>query len=441
MKRKIALIATCAMVVLSLAACSKTNKDVNKNNDNSTTNGQTKLVMAWWGNQTRNERTQEVLDMYSEKNTSVVFDGQFAEWADYWNKLATSSAGHSLPDIVQMDYKYISQYVSNDLLVDLKPYIDQGTLNVDNLDPGIIDAATVDGKIYAICNGVNAPALLYNKTLLDENGIEVKDNMTMAEFIDLCREVYEKTGYKTNIAYNNGENFIEYFLRGKGIQFFDGNKFGTDSAEAFADFFKLYENGIKEEWHLEPSVFAERTIGSVEQDPLVYGSNPSSMSWCTFNYSNQLTAVQNAAPEKMEIGITTWPSEDPKASNYLKPSQFFSVTVDSKAPEEAAKFIDYVTNSVECNEVLLGERGVPASSEIASAIAPKLDADYTKVVDFINNVVTPNCSTLNPPAPDGASEVYDLINQLEEKVCYGKMTAEEAGEELLLKGNEMLGRR
>ena len=44
---------------------------------------------------------------------------------------------------------------------------------------------------------------------------------------------------------------------------------GGESAEPYVNFFKLYEDGIKDGWVVDPSVFAERTIGSVEQDPLV----------------------------------------------------------------------------------------------------------------------------------------------------------------------------
>ena len=361
--------------------------------------GSNNLIVSWWGNQTRNERTQEALDLYSEQNPEVTFDGQFEEWADYWNKLATSSAGHSLPDVVQMDYKYLKQYVDNNLLVDLTPYIEDGTIDVSNVSENMLNSGKVGDGIYAISLGINAPALLYNKTLLDENGITVKDNMTMDEFMDLSREIYEKTGYKTNVAYNNGDNFIEYTVRSEGKVLFEEGKLGVDSADQLLPFFQIYEIGMNEGWHVDPSIFAERTIGSVEQEPLVYGSTPANMSWCAFYYSNQLTAMQKAAPEGMEIGMTTWPSDDPVVSNYLKPSQFFSITVDSKNPAEAAKVLDFFTNSEDCNNILLAERGVPISSVVAEAIAPKLDDMDQEVIRYTNEVVTPNSSTLNPILP------------------------------------------
>ena len=453
MKRKLALLLTAAMTAASLAGCGSSSasgdtaadttaaeagaSEVAESTDGSNS-GSANLVMAWWGNQTRNERTQKIIDLYSEQNPGVAIDGQFSEFNDYWQKLATAAAGHSMPDIVQMDYKYLNQYVTNGLLVDLTPYVEDGTIDTADCNQDVLNSGSVNGGLYALCNGINAPALLYNKTLLDENGITVKDNMTLDEFIDVCKEVYEKTGYKTNLCYNQNEQWIEYFLRADDIVLYEDGKLGGDSYEPYADFFKLYEDGLKDGYVIDPSVFAERSIGSVEQDPLVYGSSPETMSWCAFAYSNQLTATVSAAPEGTEIGLTTWPSADPKKSDYLKPSQFFAISTDSKNPEEAAKILNFITNDVDCNNILLGERGIPLSSKTAEAIAPNLDETTQKVITFVNDVVSANSSQVNPPSTNGASEVNDLINKLQEQVCYGQLSAEDAGKQLFEQGNQIM---
>lgn len=453
MKRKFALLLAAAMTAASLAGCGSSSASGDTAADTTaaeagttetaestegSNSGSANLVMAWWGNQTRNERTQKIINLYSEQNPGVTIDGQFSEFNDYWQKLATAAAGHSMPDIVQMDYKYLNQYVTNGLLVDLTPYIEDGTIDTADCNQDVLNSGSVNGGLYALCNGINSPALLYNKTLLDENGITVKDNMTLDEFIDVCKEVYEKTGYKTNLCYNQNEQWIEYFLRADDIVLYEDGKLGGDSYEPYADFFKLYEDGLKDGYVIDPSVFAERSIGSVEQDPLVYGSSPETMSWCAFAYSNQLTATVSAAPEGTEIGLTTWPSADPKKSDYLKPSQFFAISTDSKNPEEAAKILNFITNDVDCNNILLGERGIPLSSKTAEAIAPNLDETTQKVITFVNDVVSANSSQVNPPSTNGASEVNDLINKLQEQVCYGQLSAEDAGKQLFEQGNQIM---
>ena len=446
--KKIAAAAMAGAMALSLAACGGSNTAsastaagaaTSEAAADSNTSGEKKLTVTWWGNQTRNERTISTLNLYAEQNPGVAFDPQVAEWADYWNKLATASAGKALPDIIQMDYKYLDQYIKNGLLTDLTPYVEDGTLDVSNIDEGILNTGKgSDGGLYAICIGENAPALVYNKTLLDENGITVKDNMTVDEFKALCKEVYEKTGYKSNYYYNQGENNLEYVLRANDITLFENGKLGAASADDFNQYFGVFEDGIKEGWMLSASSFAERNIGTIEQDPLVYGSDPANRSWCTFLWTNSLSAIQAAAPEGMELGITTWPSDDAKKSNYLKPGQFFCVSSDSKDPVEAAKVIDFFTNSVDANKILLAERGVPASTVVADAIAPDLDAGTQSGMTFIKNVIAPNCSQINAAPPEGTSEAINLLKQLEEQLCYGQITAQEASEQFFTQGNAFL---
>lgn len=449
MKRKIALALVGVMMCAALGCgnkpsessesdknASESDKNISESADESSEET-VDLTFAWWGNQTRNEMTQQVIDLYTEQNTNIEIDGQFSEWADYWNKLATASAGHTLPDLVQMDYQYIEQYSNNGLLVDLTPYIEDGTIDVSNIDENNLNISKVGDGIYGICLTVSPTALMYNKTLLDENDIQIKDNMNMEEFYDVCREVYEKTGYKTNIAYGSTV-YLPCYLRANDEVLYEKGKLGVESPDSLKPFFEIYEKGLSEGWHLEASAFAERTIGTIEQDPLVYGSSPDNMSWCAFQWGNQLTAMQNAAPEGMEIALTTYPSPDPVKSNFMKPSQIFCITTDSKNPDESAKFIDFLVNSVECNEIILCERGIQTNTAVGEDISHKLNETDQKAVKYTNEVVVPNSSAADPAPPEGSSEVGSLFIKVLEEVCYGKIDAAQAAQELFDQGNEIM---
>ena len=411
-------------------------------NSGSAAAGNVSMTFTWWGNQTRNERTQAALDLYSEQNPGVTFDTQPAEWNDYWTKLSTLAAGNSLPECLQMDYSYLAQYVAADLLVDLTPYVEDGTLDVSNVSQSILDAGSIDGKLSAICAGMNAPSLFYNKTLLDSLGITVKDNMTIDEFEAVAREVYEKSGVKTDLPYSAGDNYLPYAMRSHDVvKLFNEDSLNVTDAASLVPGFQIYEDGVKDGWIIGADVHAELTSNSVEQSPLVYFSSEATQSWCGFFWSNQLSAMVAAAPEGMEIGITTWPSENPQKSNFLKPSQFFAVSRDAGENEaEAVKVVNYLLNSEDANKILLGERGVPASSVVASAIAPLQDETAQVVTKYVNDVVTPNCSAISPAIPDGANEVYDYYNQLVDKILYGQMTAQEAAEDLFKMGNQIMSR-
>jgi multiple sugar transport system substrate-binding protein len=449
MKKRMALLMTGLLAAASLTGCGGSKTSATTAAPETTKETQTtaaakqdggKLTMSWWGNQVRNERTQAALDLYAEKNPGITIEGQFSEWSDYWNKLATSAAGQSIPDIVQMDYMYIDQYVKNDLLVDLKPYIDDKTLDVSSISENTMTSGTVEGGVYAICAGINSPAMMYNKTLLDQNGITVKDYLTIDEFEELCRQIYTKTGYKTSIVYGTAQTYLDYFMRAYDVVLFGDRKMGG-TKESYIPFFEMYTRGLKEGWLIDPGVFAEISVGSVEQDPMVYGSSPETMSWCAFANSNQLTAIQKAAPEGVTVGMTTWPSPDPKKSGYLKSSQFFSIGAHTKNAEEAVKVLNFLVNSSDANNILLGERGVPASSKIAEELSPKMDPINQEIIRYINEVITPNSSPINPPQPDGASEVFNLLNQVQEQLCYGAYDAATAAEEFYNGANKIMSQK
>lgn len=419
MKKTLALVMT---LVVMLGMCS-----ISANAD-----GETHLIMAWWGNQKRNDTYNEILESYANEHEGVTFDGQFVSWDDYWNKLATAAAGHNLPDIILMDYSYMTQYMENNLLTDLTEYVNSGVIDLSQFSEGIVNSASKDGHIYAVCSNVNAPALLYNKTLLDENGIELHDNMTMEEFCNISRKVYEQTGYKTNFAFACNQP-LDYVLRGIEHNLFTDGKF-TATEEDLQLYFSYFQLGIEEGWMLTSDVYAEIDISVVEQNPLIYGTDPSHMSWCTFLWSNQLVSMQNAAPEGIEIGITTWPSDNATASNYLKPGGFFAVTTDCKNPEEAASVINYFANNIEAGkkQSLIGS--IMPAANVAAACADVLDEVSQRSVKYINNVVSANCSDLPEAEPTGANEFFAGMLELEEQLCYGAISADEAGKQLYMLG-------
>ena len=398
---------------------------------------ETHLNVAWWGNQTRNDRTQAVLDLYTAEN-GTTFDVTMNNFGDYWTTMATASAGGQLPDVLQHSTTYIQQYVDNGLLLNLDPYIESGALDVSNIGESILNLGRINDGIYGICVGTNGLACLYNKTVLDEAGLKINDLTTMDDFLALCKEVYEKTGYKTDLGYGT-ENFLPYVIRGLGKSLFVDGQLGV-TVEDMTYFYGLYERGVKEGWLLGGDVFASLVAGSVEQNPMVYGSDPSNMSWCAFNWTNQMVAMQNAAPEGMTLGLTTLPSPDPVKSNYLACSMYFSISANTAEPDEAVKFLNYFVNSVDANKILLGERGIPVSSVVGDAIADDLDDVTKQVVAFVNNVVVPNSSPTPAADPDGASEVHAANRELVEQISYGAITAEEAAQMFIDTATEILNR-
>src|SRR5699024_5105959 len=135
-----------------------------------------------------------------------------------------------------------------------------------------------------IASGTSASCMFYNKTLLDELGITINDNMTLDEFIDISKQVYEETGYRSNL-YHYGL-YMDMYARANDIQASD--KLGGDSADDYLPYFETLETGIKEGWQISPSQAADT-----------------------------------------DSALTTIPTTDPQKSNYVKPAMYFSVSADT----------------------------------------------------------------------------------------------------------------
>lgn len=444
LKKNLALLCAGAMMVVTgLAACGSNQGDSAAQNDTSSqsevseenTAAETATIqMAWWGNQVRNERTQQALEFYTMMDPSIVVESQFYQWDDYWSKMSTLAAGKELPDILQMDHSQIATYVEKEQLLDLTPYIESGAIDTSNISDVIMDMGKINEGVYGVAAGINGPCLFYNKSVLDEAGITLKDNLTTEEFVEIAKQVYEKTGYTANIISSAHGVDSGSWARSQDLQIVDKVIPGSDSS-VYVGYFELLKNGIDEGWHMSPEKITDSS--AVEQSPLVYGSSPETMVWCTVNSSNMLTSYQTAAPEGVEIGLTTVPTDNPTKSNYLKASMYFTISSDCENVDAAVKVLNYMINSPEAYKILLCERGIPASTVISEALAPSLNDSEIKVSYYINYVVTPNCSPLGPAEPEGTSEVTSLLNKLEEKVAYGEYTPEQAAEEYFVEGNKI----
>ena len=70
------------------------------------------LNIAWWGNQVRNDLTDQVLNLYTEENPNVTFEREFSDFSGYWNKEATLAASNSLQDVFQMNFINLPDYAT-----------------------------------------------------------------------------------------------------------------------------------------------------------------------------------------------------------------------------------------------------------------------------------------------------------------------------------------
>ena len=84
--------------------------------------GSIQLRMTWWGSQTRHDLTTKVIKLFEEKHPGITIKPEYSGWDGYFDKLTTQVAGSNAPDIVQMDYAFLTDFARRGALLDLTPY-------------------------------------------------------------------------------------------------------------------------------------------------------------------------------------------------------------------------------------------------------------------------------------------------------------------------------
>ncbi|GIO56712.1 sugar ABC transporter substrate-binding protein [Paenibacillus sp. SSG-1] len=393
-----------------------------------------KLRIAWWGGQSRHDYTLKVIEMYEKQHPNVTIEPEYAPFDDYWKKLAPQAVAGGLPDIIQMDISYLSQYASRNQLADLKPFTDNGTLNVADVSENALKGGEVDGKLIAMNLGVNALQTTFDVETMKKNGIDIPSKDWTWDDMGKLGEQAKAKGFQIGgFAYHH-EVFFPYYLRTIGQKMYsdDGKTIGYADDQAFIDYFTRYQQWYDKGYILSLDKEAQKK-GVAEEDEIVLGHSISGIGW-----SNQFLAVANLVKDR-PLELNPMPGPGTKEGLFLKPSMYFSIAESSKQKEEAAKFISFFINDIEANKLIKGERGVPVSSKVKDALKPILSENEAKIFDYVTWAES-NSSPADPPNPIGSVEVEKLLRDLSEKILFKKIPIDQAAAEFRKEANAILAR-
>lgn len=388
-----------------------------------------KLRCYWWGNPDRDRRTKALLDTYSQKS-GVQIAAESLGWGDYWTKLATQVAGGNAPDLIQMDYRYLFEYARRNTLLPLDKLLPLSDFSANDRNGG-----KVDGKLYAVNLGSNSKALVYDTSMLAKVGVTTLDpKWTWDEFSRIAAEISKINpgkywGSEDNSRWEQG---FEQWLNMQGKSLYNSDGQAAFTKDDVAGWFALWDK-MRKAGAIAPADVGAVNNGKVED--FVVSRGVGAMS---FVNSNQIVAFQ--ALNKNNLSLSTFPRDKGGSSgHYIKPSQLMSISAKSKAPEEAAKIINFMVNDPVGVKILGIERGVPASAAARAALVPELDALGKIQIDFIAQV-SKTAVPLPPPPPKGAGEIDTLIRRVADSVAFGKASVQEGAQQFHSEAIRILAR-
>lgn len=281
------------------------------------------------------EKTLENLTnkfMEANPNIKVNLQNQ-STYNDLQQKMtATLASPKDLPTLTQAYPHWMINAMQDELLVDLKPYIENETIGSENYNDmleGFKTASEIDGKIYGMPFNKSTEVIWYNKTLFDELGLEVPT--TFEEFAQVAKTITEKKGI-VGAGFDSLNNFYTTYLKNKGVDF--NSKTDVTSAES-VEAANYYLDGIKEGYFRIAGTdmylsgpFANETLG------MYVGSNAGE------------SFVKQGVDGKFEIGVAPYPAESVMQQGtdlYM----FSSATAEQRtAAFEFLKFLTSTENQI-----------------------------------------------------------------------------------------------
>jgi multiple sugar transport system substrate-binding protein len=404
---------------------------------------QVELRMTWWGSQTRHDQTIKVIELFQKEYPNIKIVYEFSGWGDYWTKLAPQVAGGNLPDLMQHDYARIAEWVANDLLLPLDEYAEAGILDFTNVPDAMLEGGKVNGKLYGVNLGNNSQAWIIDVDAFKKAGIDLPpQKWTWDDFEKISLELHKKLG-----IWSIGHGLADiqlwkslYLGYGQWSYSDDGKSLGYTDDQPFINHLKmilrLQDAGAIPTREVELSEFGDNP--GPEGSSIVQGKSAMNYYW-----SNQISAIWKAAGENRNFTMTHLPR--PKdgccSSNYFKPSMFFSITKHAKHPKEAAMFINFFINSLEANQIMMAERGVPISTVVQEGLKPLLTRPQQEMFDFLARVQADH-SPIRPPDPKAHADIQNNVYTPEviDPVLMRKITPEEGVATLRKMATELLSK-
>ncbi|NEE02906.1 ABC transporter substrate-binding protein [Phytoactinopolyspora halotolerans] len=419
--------------VMLAAACGG---DDDSNGDSSSDDGaaagsdeQVELRFTWWGNEGRAELTQNAIDAFEEQYPHITIAGDYVEWGDYWDRLATQTAAGDAADIMAQEERFLREYASRGALLDLSEYIGD-TIDTSELDQLVLGSGEVDGGMYGIPTGVNSFAVMADPQAFQDAGVEMPDDQTWTwdDYVATATAVSEGTDGEVYGAqdYGGNEAGLNIFSRQRGESLYTPDGELGFSAETAAQWWgyslQMQESGGQPNASLSAEV---QELGSPEQTLL--GTNKAAMYWA---WTNALEALSTASGRDIELLRPPGETENERGGMYLKPAMHYAVSSQTEHPEEAAMFLDFLLNDPAAVDAIGSDRGLPVNVEQRERIAADLNefqqAEAAYLEDIADEVVD------SPPAPPvGAGESVDIIKRLNVEVLFERKNPQEAAEQLI----------
>lgn len=357
MKKIISMI-TAVSFMTALSACGK------KSSENVTKpDGQLDkctLRFSWWGGDDRHKATLEAIELWNTIHPEIEIIPEYGGWDGWTEKVTSQISGGTEPDIMQINY---------DWLVTLSPdgrgFYDlnelDSQLDLSCFDKDVLSFGEINGKLNAVTVSVTGRGLFYNADVYDSLGAEFP--RTWDELIALGDTFRQNDLYPLDLDIQSGGTAwylaIVYVQQITGKEFIsmDGELgFTADDIRMALDFYKEMESsGVIR--NIQTRTDEDGNAALYQSPEFIDGKIAGVLEW-----GSSVGKYEAVLPEGTLKAGPFLTSDDGNSSGWMiKPSMLYAISKNTKHPDEAAAFMDFLLNNQDCARILGTSRGIPAS--------------------------------------------------------------------------------
>ncbi|MHA6485098.1 ABC transporter substrate-binding protein [Paenibacillus sp. strain BS8-2] len=403
------------------AASSSPSPTSNTGGSNTSGGEQVELRVMWWGDQKRADITNEVLQLFMDKNPNIKVIGEFAPSSGYFDKLNTQLASGTASDIFFLGGNVVD-YANKDVLLDLTPYVG-AELDLSDMDPAMIQYGTLKDKLVHVSAGANARGIVVNTKLFEQAGIPVpQDGWNWDDYARISNELSAKLGEGFYGTYNFTYEGMDIAYKQNGAQLYDmtAGKLGFEEKHAL-DWFGYWAKTTEGGGVVTPELAVSHPIDDPSKSLITSGKAAMNLI-----PSNQLGAYQGLTEDPLTMVQLP---RGPKGTGVVfESSQGLSGYAKTEHPKEVAMLISFFINDQEAAKILGNNRGVPVTSKNRSVLeadasdVDKIVYDYTSRVSEATKT-EPFAVSYNPP---GNAEFEKMGKTTVQEIGFGRKTVEQA---------------
>lgn len=313
--------------------------------------------------ETRVDAMDQLIEQFEAENPDITVVHTTFPYADYQTKVAAASIAGIGPDVVQLFYGWLDNFVNAGIVQPLPRDAFPHEMIETEFFP-IVEAMKRDGEYYGLPTAVRSLALFYNKTLFEEAGLDPENPpQTLEEFVAAAEQTVQfdsagnmiSAGLAMDMAGQDHQWWREVLVRQFGGEpYADNYRTVTYDSEAGLEALQFYID-LQTEHEVGQ-------VGFMDEAQAAFRAGRAAM---TIDGTFRLGSFETI--DSFEWGVTELPANaEGMRSNYASYwANAITAQAEGEELEAATKFLAYIS-SPEAMELWLDVVGeLPARREVA----------------------------------------------------------------------------